>query len=276
MPHHAFGHGLYEAESRLAARLAIRLRDRRAVRAALLTRLPQRSPHTRERLADKLLQRLWPAAGPDPFPFLRLLAESPDGRTRRHVLLHRIARTDTLVGALSREVFWPFVATGSPPAGIALPPAARPRDLRLPGMGTPKDSSSAIPADALVALARRAWRSPAASALRALAILRQCGVLARLPHPGDHLGAYLPTGAPPALPAFVFLLHEESLWPGGGARSLRTALTAPFLRLFLIKPPLPEALLADAAEAGFLTVRAGRVTTRFRDPDALIERLLAA
>jgi len=273
MSHAAFGHGLYEAESRLAARLAVRLRDRKAVRQALLARLPQPSPHTRERLADKLLQRLW--GGQSPFPFLRLVAELTDGRARRQLLLHRIADTDTLVGALAREVFLPYVLRGALPKGIGAAPPP-PRDLRLPGFTETKEAPSALPADPLIAFASRAWQAPPTSTLRALTILRQCGVLARLPHPGRHPGAYLPTGAPPALPAFVYLLHEEALWPGGGVRSVRAALGVPFLRLFLVKPPLPEALLADAAECGFVRLRGGRVSARWPDPEALVDRLLAA
>ena len=268
MHYAAFGQGLHETESRLAARLALRLRERRAVRQALLTRLPQDSPHTRERLADKLLQRL--LGGATPRAALRLLADLPDRRARRQLLLHRIAATDRLVGAIARDLFHRYFVRGQPPTGMTLPQFLSANCTGLFGAAEP----NGLLRGAFVAThARRAWGVPTTSAHRALTILRQCGVLARLPLERD--GAYLPTGVPPALPVFTYLLHEEVLWPAGGHSSVRGATAAPFLRLFVLRPPLPTALLTDAAEAGLLSSRGSGVVARFDDPEHLVERLLA-
>jgi hypothetical protein len=102
-----------------------RLSERAAIIAAISASLPQPSEKTRRRIASKIAQRYITGRrkiiDPPPHqqPFVRLLTKHPHTPAQIELLYFQLCQTDTLVGALARDLFYPTGIERRAPQGLS-------------------------------------------------------------------------------------------------------------------------------------------------------------
>src|SRR5687768_7564079 len=123
----SFGQEFYPYESIRALKLAekARVSGRHTLIEAIAEQLPQASEKTRTRVAAKIVQRYISGPRrvltPPPYqqPFVRLIARNRHVPTQIELLYYRLAKTDTIVASLARELFYPACVIGRPPDGLS-------------------------------------------------------------------------------------------------------------------------------------------------------------
>lgn len=268
-----FGQGLHPEEAVTAVRLAVEMPDRAELRRELIAKLPQRSAKTRERLAEKLLQRLVTFSGHSVAlsPFLRLVATTPDPRAELELIFYRTVQTDRLVSSIAAEILYPHLVAGEPPAGYSEP------QFRLANTGSLFEADAAVTRAFISRYARERWgftREPTLT--RALLMLRQVGLIheVRRRESGRSLAAYARTGLSMALPAFVFCLAETAESVRGRSLRLDQVQQALFAELFLLEPLQVRGLLELGIEAGLLRRAGARCGPTADSLDAVVSQLL--
>ena len=259
------------------------------------------SDSTRRRVAAKIVQRLTAGAGvlePDApgaraseggarraaqspscgrtrvACFSRLLAGLDDTQSRQDLVYFAAARVDALIGAIARDVLYPYFIEQRIPAPYS-------EDEFLAANACLLLAPEPIITTGLVAdYARRVWRfeSDRTVAL-ALRVLRQAGIVLPCPILGERGRVMAWTCAPHgiSLAALLWCLYDEfgteGLTPGWDQ-----ICRAGFARTFVIPPAVVASRLLEAERAGYVgfwsvgSMR--RVNIKIADPDALSRLLL--
>jgi hypothetical protein len=202
---HSFGQEFYPYEALRAVKLADKTRanNRGALIQEIAATLPQPSQRTRERIAAKFIQRymneraatefappptngnLFDDAAPSKYfapslrpahcqPFVRLTARHKHLPTQIELLYWRLARVDSIVGALARELFYPACLQDRAPAGYSAAEFATRNGGQLLSV-TPQ-----LTRHFLMHYARTEWGFEDRATLdRALRVLQGAGLIAR-------------------------------------------------------------------------------------------------
>jgi hypothetical protein len=303
-----FGQELYVQETIAAATiLAIHAEegDPRPVRERVADSLPQRSPATRLRVAVKLLQRITAGASVRATPgkrasvgdgspaamsvsqdadgslptgltaFARLLSGLPDTQARRELVYYAAARADKLVGAIARDLLYPYFIENR------IPPPYTEDEFIMANAGLLLAPEPILTTGCVVDFARRAWGFESERTIcLALRILRQVGVVFSSPLLDARGRVHAYTLAPHSLSlsALLWGLYEEF-----GRENLAPAWDqvgrAQCARLFVVPPSVVASRLWEAERAGLVGFwSAGgvrRVALKVREPEALARLLLA-
>ena len=292
-PHQAFGQEFYPYEAIRALRLAdkMRLTDRRALVGHIAESLPQPSSRTRRRVAEKLVQRYFTgtrlciAPPPHAQPFVRLVARQRHTPAQIELLYLRLAQTDTLVGALAGEIFYPVCIAHRPPDGLDSANFAARNGAQLFGLSSLLDDADVPPQltrDFLHDYARQRWGFASGPTLdRALRVLQAAGLVARerMNSLRGHPPAYRLSNHDVSLTTFVWALYDEFLphaqSSGGVTLASGVLAVADFARTLLLTPAQVEAHCDAARRRGFLAQQGEALRLSFGNLDALVDALLA-
>ena len=276
-PFAAFGQELYPEDAAQALRLALGVGTRAELRQQIVAALPQPSEKTRDRIADKLIQRLIPIEHGSVVvsPFVRLAACTRDDQARTELIYYRTAQTDTIIAAIAAEMFYPYFILGRPPKGFNA------SQFRFANTGALFDYDNVITASFVSAYARKVWGFHSeATAIRALRVLREAGLIEALPStPGRmrrHAFALRPHTMQPA--TFAFCLYEEFASRRSPALAVDQIQNADFARMFIVRPVDVTALLEEARRSK-LVVRRGGAAPRYgpaADLEGLVDALLGS
>jgi len=261
-----FGQELYLEASAAALRLALTIPDRRELRDAVARRLSGRSPATRQRIADKLIQRLVPTDGRrvTPDAFVRLAAGTQDAQTRRDLIVYRTAQVDEVIGAIAAEILYPCLILRQRPKGMS---AAA---FRAADTGTLFNAEPTVALDLVRAYAKQVWgfHSPS-TVVRAMRILRRAGIV-HLARAAEGV-SFAASGRAMSAQAFAFCIHEEMLGRGNRSPGMDQLENAQCARLFLLSPTQVAGLVEECHEQRLL--RAGRrIALAYDSLDALVAR----
>lgn len=224
--------------------------------------LPHPSPGTRVRLAVKLVQRLSAGNGKGEGPqlFARLLASLPDSETRRELIYYGVTQADRIVGAIARDVLYPYFVDGRLPRGVAEIEFILHNSGRLLPLLTVEPL---LTLPFIAWYAERQWDFVSARTIAlSMRILRQAGILLTTSLPAsseDGRGATAYTLAPHglSLAAFVWCLYDEfkekeERTASGTPLTVDKVEHAGFVRTFVVPPALATARLREAEREGFL------------------------
>jgi hypothetical protein len=250
-----FGQELYARETVRAAELIANasgeLFGELNYAAAVADALPHSSASTRARLAAKLVQRLSSASGfaDCPRDFARLLTGLSDFQARRELVFYSVARADRIVGAIAREVLYPYFIEERLPRGVGETEFALHNTWRL------------LMVEPLVTIPFIAWYAErywdfvsARTVVLALRIFRQAGILNVSPLSGEERRTHACTLAPHglSLAAFVWCLYDEfadAPMPPSPDRVER----ADFAQIFVVPPTIISERLIEAEAAGYIS-----------------------
>ncbi len=116
----SFGQEFYPFEAVKAIRLAQRINERRTLRERVAESLPHASTQTRHRVANKLIQRYVPCVkgAVQSSPFIALMNHVRDYPTQIELLYYELTKTDRIVGAIARHIFYPYFVEDRIPGGF--------------------------------------------------------------------------------------------------------------------------------------------------------------
>ncbi|MCS6860567.1 MAG: hypothetical protein NZT92_09650 [Abditibacteriales bacterium] len=248
----SFGQEFYPYEAMKAIRLAQRIHDRRALRDHIAQLLPHPSAQTRRRVANKLIQRYVPCAKGAvlPSPFLALMNHIRDYPTQIELLYYELTKTDRIVGAMARHIFYPYFIEDRIPGGF------EEQVFRVLNASQLFVHQKIITRDFVEAFARQMWNFRNVSTLRrALRILSQAGIIRneRLLELRYHPVAYGMNPHDIGLTTFVYCLYDEFLNVlGKSAPTVAEVQRARFVRTFLLTPQQVNHLLQTARRYRFI------------------------
>jgi len=212
-----FGQEFYFDESIRAIESFSDMPEHDGLSAQIAGLLPHPSEATRLRVAAKIIQRFFKAADGKSraVPFLRLVNGLKSESARRDLLYWRTARTDTIIAAMAREVFYPYFVLN------ALPEGYDEAAFRMANTATLFSVDRVISRDFAVEYARRAWKfDNARTVTLALRIMRQAEILGAISVKlgRRHVLGYYPQPHSLRPEVFAYCMYEEFL--GGGSASL--------------------------------------------------------
>lgn len=244
----AFGQELYIRETARAAELLASSSNGDLI-ARIAAALPHPSITTRTRLASKLLQRLAAGGGEagQRQAFARLVAGLRDSEARRELIYYGVTRADRLVGAIAREVLYPYFVDGSLPRGVTEAEIVAHNTGRLLTV----EPMLTLPFAVWYAAKQWDFHSARTVALT-LRVLRQAGILLASPltDGGKRTLAYTLAPHGLTLPAFIWCLYDEFASTPVSPTVDRIERSA-FARTFVVPPSVIAARLRDAERAGF-------------------------
>jgi len=262
-----FGQELYLEASAAALRLALSIEDRQELRDAIARRLGDRSAATRERVSDKLIQRLIPIQDGRVVvdAFVRLAAGTPDRQTRRELIYYRTAQVDRIVGRIASEILCPCLILRRRPRGMSA------ADFRAATTPTLFNEEPRVALDLVRRYAEAAWNfhSPDTVA-RAMRILRHAGIVHLAP-PDAGVG-FAASARAMSPEAFAFCVYEEMLERGNRAPALDQVENAPCARLFLLTAAQVTGLLEECRGQRLLRARGGRFALIHESLDDLVTK----
>lgn len=306
-----FGQELYLSETLEAARVTVdrheRDDDSRMLSACIAELLPHPSAATRSRVAAKLLQRITagsslceppdevPASVPDSSEtrlrrspsaaftvrlpgstilFARLMSGLPDAHAQRELVYYAAAQGDCLIGAIAREVLYPYFIEDRIPAPFTED------EFIMANAGLLLAPEPILTAGFVADFARRAWSFDSERTVcLALRILRQAGILIASPLLGarGRVAAYTLAPHSLSLPALLWSLHAEF-----GREPMAPAwdqvVRSACARLFVVPPSIITSRLWEAEKAGIVSSWSlngtRRMAFKVRAPEALAHLLL--
>jgi hypothetical protein len=303
-----FGQELYARETIAAAAVVARLEadgDCESLTARVAAVLPHRSAATRQRLATKLLQRM--AAGtpacdalptaragaPTPAPslsagssaesglpptiayFARLLCSLNDTQARGDLIYYATARADDLVGAIARDILYPYFIEDRIPAPYGED------EFIMANAGLLLAPEPILTTGFVADYAQRVWGFESERTVGlALRILRQAGILLSAPLLGarGRVAAYTLAPHGLSLAALLWGLYDE-FGNEPVAPAWDQVANARFARLFVVAPSVVNSRLWEAERVGLVARwSAGgtrRVALKVREIDALTRLMLA-
>lgn len=271
-----FGQEFYLRETLEAARLLDGPGAERGGSPVVEAMLTHPSPSTRRRVASKMLQRLQGGLkGREArVRFVRLLSRLPDSEARRELVYYATSVADPIVGAVARDVLYPFFVEGNPPLG------AKPEDVAPHRDGLLLTVEPVITLRFLLQYAERRWAYRSERCVRlALRILQQAEIVFAQRERGafGRVTGYLPAPHGLSLATFVWCFHVElarSVPPPSEDRALR----ADFARTLVASPAVVRARMQQAEREGYIRQAhgpGGRRILAASSLDEAIERLTA-
>lgn len=310
-----FGQELYIDETLIAATIltdaheAGDMGDLRDIVQRIANLLPQEAPATRQRIAVKLIQRIIAAATPGAeeaihcngkgngnegensapetsggeierlhegvFSMARLMAHLPDTQARRELVFYAAARADTLIGAIAREILYPYFIEECIPAPY------EEDEFIIANAGLLLAPEPILTAGVVADYARRAWGFDSERTIAlALRILRQAGILLSAPILGERgrIAAYTLAPHGISLPVLLWGLHHQYAHEGI-APAWDQVGRARCAQLFVVPPAVVTSRLWEAERAGLVgfwnMVGTRRLLLKVRETDALSRLLLS-
>ena len=282
---HSFGQEFYPLETIRALQLVARRRlsERGALLEIIASSLPQQSAKTRRRIASKILQRF--VAGkrkiidppPHEQPFIRLLTRLPNVGAQIELLYFELCRTDEIVGALARDLFYPTGIERRAPKGWNESEFAVANGGLLPEIA---DLAPPLTRAFIIEYARAQWKFRDASSVdRALRVLQGAGLVSqqRLMALRGHPCAFRVAAHDVSTETFLWALHREFLLAGRAKQYSFTVSqleTAPFARILLLNAEQVRAHLEAARKRQLLAGRGQEARLVFGNLDALGDALV--
>ena len=207
--------------------------------------------------------------------FARLLAHLRDTQARRELVFYAAARTDRLIGAIAREILYPFFIEER------IPPPYEEDEFIIANAGLLLAPEPILTAGVVSDYARRAWGFDSERTIGlALRILRQAGILLSAPLLGERgrVAAYTLAPHGLSLPALLWGLHHE-YGQAGIAPAWDQVGRAQCAQLFVVPPSVVTSRLWEAERAGLVGCWSvggtRRVALKVREADALSRLLLS-
>ncbi len=282
---HSFGQEFYPLETIRALQLVARKRlsERGALLEIIAASLPQSSVKTRRRIASKILQRYIVGKrkiiDPPPHeqPFVRLLTRLLNVGAQIELLYFELCRTDEIVGALARDLFYPTGIERRAPQGWKQNEFAVANGSLLPEV---TELAPPLTRAFIVEYARAQWKFQDASSVdRALRVLQGAGLISqeRLAALRGHPCAFRVAAHDVSTETFLWALHREFLLPGRARQYSFTVSqleTAPFARTLLLDAEQVIAHLEATRKRQLLAGREQEVRLVFSNLDALADALV--
>jgi hypothetical protein len=248
--YHSLSIGFHREESLRALALAPECSSRTELRDRIVKGLRQRSRATRRGLANKLIQRYLatPEGRLEIGPFAELVSAIRDRTSRTQLLFYRLTQVDEIVGALAREVLYPYFIEHQVPAGF------RRDEFQVLNGQRLLDEDPYLLTPFVVEFAKRNWGvSSPASLGRALGIVadaelvcrRRVRSLRRHPH------ALAPTRNDLTTTTFLYALYDE-FGSHTGTLCGEALIRSQFARTLLTPPDIILNMVDRARHYGFL------------------------
>ncbi len=207
--------------------------------------------------------------------FARLLAYIPDTQARHDLVFYAAARADSLIGAIAREILYPYFIEGCIPAPYSED------EFIMANAGLLLAPEPILTTGFVADYARRAWGFESERTVGlALRILRQAGLLLSAPLLGarGRVAAYTLAPHGLSLPALLWGFYDEF-----GGENLAPAWDqvsrSHFARLFVVPSSVVASRLWEAERVGLVGFwsagGAKRVALKVREPEALARLLLS-
>lgn len=208
------------------------------------------------------------------FSFARLMAHLPDTQARRELVFYAAARADGLIGAIAREILYPYFIEECIPAPY------EEDEFIMANAGLLLAPEPILTAGLVADYARLVWGFDSERTISlALRILRQAGILLSAPLLGERgrVAAYTLAPHGISLPTLLWGLHDQYAQQGI-APAWDQVGRAQCARLFVVPPGVVAAGLWEAERAGVVgfwnMVGTRRVLLKVRETDALSRLLL--
>jgi hypothetical protein len=278
----SFGQEFYPYEAIRALKLAEKatVSDRQALRDRIATLLPQDSERTRRRIASKFVQRYFTgtrrhiAPPPTEQPFVRLVARHRHVPAQIELLYYQLAKIDTIVGAIARDLFYPVFILGTPPAGCSA------EEFATLNGGQLLSVAPLLTRAFIVHYAELHWHFHNRATIdRSLRVLQGAGLIdrERMPELRRHPDAYRLSGHDVSLVTFVYALYDELL-PQALEANMRLReddiTDAAFARVLLLSPSQINEHLDAARRHQLLARHESHIRFVFGDLNVLANALL--
>jgi len=211
-----FGQEFHPHDAIRALRLAEKIKtgDRKLLSSRITEELPQSEKSTRERLASKFIQRYLKASRSKIAPwnsqdFAHLVAKTRHAPTQIELLYFQLTKTDELVGALARELFFPVCVLNAAPREYSADEFAACNGSRLI-----LESAPLLTREFIVHHAQTRWDFYSVSSVdRALRVLQSSGLIARerMTEWRDHPSAFRLAAHDVSPVTFAWALYDEFL-----------------------------------------------------------------
>jgi hypothetical protein len=267
----SFGQEFYPYEAVKAIRLSQRVHDRKALRDRIAESLSHTSSQTRRRVANKLIQRYVPCikGAVQSSPFIALMNHVHDYPTQIELLFYELTKTDRIVGAVARHVFYPYFIEDRIPGGF------EEKEFRALNASQLFVHQKVITRDFVETFAQRVWNFRNVPTLRrALRILSQAGIIRseKLLELRYHPVAYGMNPHDVGLTTFVYCLYDEFLNVLGKSTPTATEVQrASFARTFVLTSEQINHLLQTARRYRFISCPS--LPTLHSDGDAVVRLL---
>jgi hypothetical protein len=249
----SFGQEFYPYEAVKAIRLSQRIHERSALRDRIAESLGHTSSQTRQRVANKLIQRYVPCVkgAVQSSPFIALMNHVRDYPTQIELLYYELTKTDRIVGAMARHIFYPYFIEDRIPGGF------EEKEFRVLNASQLFVQNKVITRDFVVAFAQRVWNFGNVPTLRrALRILSQAGIVQseKLLELRYHPIAYGMNPHDVGLTTFIYCLFDEFLSiVGKSTPTAHEVQRANFARTFVLTTEQINHLLQLARRYRFIS-----------------------
>lgn len=278
----SFGQEFYPHEAILALKLADKsnIGDRRLLTERIAALLPQESEGTRRRVAAKFIQRYLSGTRhsiqplPHEQPFARLAARHRHIPTQIELLYYQLTKTDALVGALARELFYPVCVENHPPSGCDETEFAALNGSQLVAV------SPLLTRAFILAYCKTHWNFTNRSSIdRSLRVLQGAGVIARerMTEWHGHPIAFRLSDHDVSPVTFIYALYDEWLPRVSNGPVLEHAAlhSSNFVRTLLLSPEQVEEHCETARRHQLLVRQSNGLRLVFTDLNQLVSALLS-
>ena len=258
-----FGQELYFQESIRAIECFSDLPADDQLLAKIAELLPHPSENTRLRVASKLVQRFFKAG----LPYLRLVKSLKSDAVRRELLYWRIARTDEVVAAIARDIFYPYFVLNTLPKGYDE------SSFRMANTATLFSVDRIVSRDFAVRYAREAWGFDSARTVTlALRIMRQAEILDSISVKlaRRHVLGYFPQPHSLKPEVFAYCMYEEFL---GDHPTPDRIQNGDCSKLFFLNRLQVDSLLKTLAKRKLIEFEGLHVRFAFSDLHSLVTQL---
>lgn len=262
-----FGQELYFDESIRAIESFPEIPEHDHLAEKITEFLPHPSQSTKLRVATKIIQRFFksPDGKSHATAFIKLVNSLKSESARRDLLYWRAARTDTVIAALAREVFYPYFVLNAVPEGYDE------SAFQLANTATLFAIDKVISRDFAVEYARRIWDFDSARTITlALRIMKQAEILDTIivKLGRRHVHGYYPQPHSARAAVFAYCMYEE-FSADGSPPSIDRVLNGDCAKLFFLSPLQVESLLKTLEKKKliqYLSMTGGRYI-HFTPPD---------
>ena len=225
--------------------------------------LPHPSENTRLRVASKLVQRFFKGSP----AFLRLVKSLKNDSSRRQLLCWRTARTDEVISAIAREIFYPYFVLNIIPRGYD--EAA----FRMANTATLFSADRIVSRDFAVRYAREAWGFDSARTVTlALRIMKQAEILDSISVElgRRHVLGYFPQPLSLKPEVFAYCMYEEFLGDHPTADRIQNGDCS---KLFFLNRLQVDSLFKALAKKELIEFEGMHIRFAYSDLDSLVTQL---
>ena len=258
-----FGQELYFQESIRAIECFSDLPADDHLPAKIAELLPHPSENTRLRVASKLVQRFFKGSP----AFLRLVKSLKNDTARRELLYWRTARTDEVIAAIAREIFYPYFVLN------IIPKRYDEAAFRMANTATLFSVDRIISRDFAIRYAREAWnfRSERTVTL-ALRIMKQAEILDSISVKlgRRHVLGYFPQPLSLKPEVFAYCMYEEFLGDHPTADRIQNGDCS---KLFFLNRLQVDSLFKALAKKKLIEFEGMHIRFAYSDLDSLVTQM---